>query len=332
MEPDRQSPSGAGWNLGWVLLQVVALVIALYSDVGGATVTGVVLCCFGTATLVRVIFGPGRQAWWIQLLAGIAAVTGIGLVIGGTMAPPAPDHPRVTVTTPPPSPATATSPTPEATPTPDPPSRLISAGEPCLPPDPTDRILPEVEICVVYWCQGDVFLENGARVFDQRQIKVKPRLINNSTRAIRIAIDEPSALRLLVRGRDLGSHWSPPRKTAAAGDAPVLVTWQGAQYWAIPPNVPRDAYPTPAGVYTGFATAWDGEALAPGEAYFRPVRTRPDGGVIREGVLVFQVPLLNPAGMDVGGLALIDFGGAEPEVLAVAGVDDWPEPTAPGLF
>lgn len=234
---------------------------------------------------------------------------------------------------------------PEELTTPSPPTSSVTTPAPgivpidvslhdyCPPPDPTDRQLPEVDICVVYWCKADVYdPETGELLADQLQIKLRPRLINNSSEPVRIEIASPSAMRLLVQGKDLDERWRPPVKTSAAGDTPILVEWHGAQYWAVPPNVPGDAQLTPYGFWDGFVTVWDGFMLEPGGSYFKPLTYQSNGRPRREGNLVFQLPTDDDGSVRLAGLAVVDVSGAEPRVIQVANADDWPPVVHPDSF
>lgn len=225
---------------------------------------------------------------------------------------------------------TVSEPSPDS---PSPPAIALSSTDLCPPADPTDPALLPAEICVVYWCKGPVLDPDGQLVADQAQLKIRPRIINNSPDSLPIGIGNPSPLRLLVTAKDVAARWMPPRRTQAAGDRPILVEWNGQTYWGIPPNQPQDAYPTPVGLYTGYATVWDGTALGPGQSYFKPRRPRPGGGGIREGDLVFQLPLDSNGDVFVAGLAIVRFDSdGSQQLVAIAPRNEWPQPLHPNEF
>jgi hypothetical protein len=216
-----------------------------------------------------------------------------------------------------------TSASPSASPT----AAAINLSQPCNPPDPTDPVLPDVEICVVYWCKSPFLGADGIPVPGQSQVKIRPRIINNTSDSIDISLDAPTTLRLLTRSRAIDERWAPPPLTAAAGDAPFVVEWEGQNYWAIPPNLPRDATPVAGGMWSGYATIWDGQTIEPGNSYYKPLRFRGDGPV-QEGDLVFQVPTEPDGTIDVLGFAVVVDG----VVRGVAESSDWPEPVHATTF
>ncbi|WP_433353329.1 hypothetical protein ACQPYV_22725 [Micromonospora saelicesensis] len=186
------------------------------------------------------------------------------------------------------------------------PGIAVSSGTGCPKPDPTDPSLPPVEVKVVYWCKGDVFTKKGEKDPANIQIKLRPRLVNNTSSSLSISIGKPSAVRLLVTGKQIDQRWSPPPLTKANGDRPILVNCNGQTYWAIPPNVPHDASKTNAGYYTGFSTSWSGSSLSPGGSYWKPLRIDSAGTPTKEGNLVFQVPTDSKGEVIIYGLAVID--------------------------
>ena len=214
------------------------------------------------------------------------------------------------------APSTApSSPAPTGTPVP--------ATTGCPLPDPTDPVIPPVDVRVLYWCHGDVYLPDGSVDSANYQIKVRPRLVNNTTTPMSISIDNPSSIRLLVEGPQIDQRWSPPTRTRALGDKPILVECNGKTFWGVPPNVPRDAVLTKSGGYSGFVTSWDYDALTPGQVAFKPLRTDADGNPVQEGNLVFQVPLEDHTAARIYGLAVID-PAHDDKVLGVAVYDkDW---------
>ena len=217
-----------------------------------------------------------------------------------------------------------------ATPTSSGPSASsVPSDKGCPMPDPTDPTLPAVDVHIVLWCTGDVETPEGTDPANY-QIKLRPRLINNTPGPIDISLSARAPLRLLVAGRQIDQRWSPPPRTRAAGMTTVLVRCDGQNYWAIPPNVPHDAVLV-GDYYSGFVTSWDGTTLGPGESYFRPLRHRDDGRPVQEGNLVFQVPLDDEAA-DIYGLAVVDFSTAEPAILGVETVDRWGPKVDPTTF
>ncbi len=227
----------------------------------------------------------------------------------------------------PPSPSA----TPSATPTITQPApevlHVASAGRACPNPNPSDFKLPDVEVCVTMWCQSLTYERDGRRQEDQTQIKLKASVFNKTTQPLDISITNASAMRLLVSQKDLPGSWRPPEKTVAAGDSAVLVEWSGTgskqNYWALPPNVFADSYPTPAGVVTGFYTQWDPPILESGEGYYRP-RAEPFDPFYADGNLVFQLPV----GSVVTGLAVVDK--TDPtKIIAVTPFSEWKDREVP---
>ena len=157
-------------------------------------------------------------------------------------------------------------------------------------PDAVNAPLPPVQVCVNFWCRGDVFNQDGTADKAHAQIKIRPRIINNGASALQVDIRPPSAIRLIVSESHMPGSWGPPPLTAAAGDRPVIVTYSGQQFWAIPPNVPHDATAAANGYYTGFSTFWAATVIEAGGSVFKPLRRNADQSPIQEGDLVFQVP------------------------------------------
>ncbi|WP_144415011.1 hypothetical protein [Rhodococcus aetherivorans] len=196
---------------------------------------------------------------------------------------------------------------------------------PCPSPGTTERRTPDIEICVMYWCMAPIFQPDGSRSPSTSQVKVRPKITNNSPQPLDLSIGYPSAVRLLIAVTEGEFRWDPPPNTRAAGDRPIRVRWQGEEYWAVPPNIPRDASPIvlPDGsrTYDGFATYWDATVIESGEAMNKPLRTGLDGRPIQEGDLVFQVP--TDIGATLAGLAVVSRA-PNPEVMAVTMYADWP--------
>jgi len=186
--------------------------------------------------------------------------------------------------------------------------------------------LPKAEICVVYWCKGEII---GARSGQMAQIKLRPKVTNNSDTALDVRTSEPSAFLLLVGGAHADKRWLPPPKTAASTLHPRRVSVNGVQYWGLPPNVTGDFSSTSSGYYTGFGSTWDQTSVAPGSSYLA-VGTNADGSLVHHGNLVFEVPTDATGEMHPVGLALVNrnTGG----VLAFQAFADWGKPSAPELF
>jgi hypothetical protein len=198
----------------------------------------------------------------------------------------------------------------------------------CGPEAQVSVPLPSVQVCVYYWCRGDVFNLDGTESGSQAQIKIRPRLINNGASNLSIAITNPSAVRLLVTDAAMPASWQPPPLTARAGDRPVVVSYEGTNYWALPPNVPHDAALLSNGTgYTGFATSWSGTELAAGGSYYVPLTHNSDGSPVQSGDLVFQVP----QSAQIIGLAVVT-PSALPSVLGVALANTWPSSSDPSSF
>jgi len=148
-----------------------------------------------------------------------------------------------------------------------------------------------------------------------------------------ISIGSPSAIRLLVTGKQIDQRWAPPPLTKSLGDQPTLVKCNGGTFWAIPPNAPRDASTTSTGEYAGFATSWDGVELGPGQSHFKPLRHHLNGSAVQEGNLVFQVPLDENGEAIIYGLAVLD-----PQYNSVLGIalfgnsDQWGARLDPNSF
>lgn len=204
----------------------------------------------------------------------------------------------------------------------------------CPMPDPTDPALPPVEVRVIYWCHGDVLTSEGTVDTENYQIKVRPKLANNTNTSMTISINNPSSIRLLVSGSQIDQRWSPPPLTKKTGDKPLVIDCNGGKFWGIPPNLPRDAVLTKENYYSGFATSWHETQLNPGQVAFKPLRTGPEGQPIQEGNLVFQVPLDENGAARIYGLAVIDPTRAN-KVLGIALFEkegDWMQKLHPTAF
>lgn len=211
------------------------------------------------------------------------------------------------------------------------PPRIVGAPVPapddCGPEASVSVPLPAVQICVYYWCRGDVFNTDGTTDEAHAQIKVRPRIINNRASTLNVDISTPSAIRLLISEPRMPGSWGPPPLTARAGDRPIAVSYRGQQFWALPPNVPHDATAAANGMYTGFATSWTATDIAPGGSAYFPLRHRADGSPIQEGDLVFQLP----QDALIVGLAVVSHS-SHPTVLGIQLQKDWPKSSEPGSF
>jgi len=167
---------------------------------------------------------------------------------------------------------------------------------------------------------------------DSGQLKIRPRIVNNGSADVSVAITRPSAVRIIVSIED-GNRWSPPAKTKAAGDLPVIVSIKGARYAAIPPNVPNDTRIVWSGNFAGpdgWVTTWKQTILKAGNQAFSPLRLDAKGVAIHEGNLVFQLPLDAHGDMHPVAIALID--PTTDQVLAYQLANDWGSPSNPQSF
>jgi hypothetical protein len=241
----------------------------------------------------------------------------------------------------PPLAGAATSTSASMTPTTDTPTQQpvdpLTADGKCNPANPTDWKIPDYQLCVINWCQGIVVFPNGSVDESRIQIKLRPRIFNNTAKPLDVTIWKPSALRLLVASSDLPDSWRPPPTTAAQGDAPSLVEVDGQKYYAIAPDLPKDVdLPTdrtkPAEV--GFASFWS-EAFIPPNSFWPPSTHRDaNGNLDQDGDLVFQLPAKTVSNnATVGGLALLDRNDTA-KVLAFApfGPEKWGPRLAPMDF
>ncbi|ART68828.1 hypothetical protein BTO20_09710 [Mycobacterium dioxanotrophicus] len=235
------------------------------------------------------------------------------------------------------------SPPPQTTATPQPPAPPVTTV--VVPPDPKKTgcgsdaketaSVPDVEICVVYWCTGAVYSAvTGTTDPTQMQYKIRPRIYNSTDHPVNISINSPTPLRLIVDSPRLSQNWKPPQKTVEVGDSVYPVIRDGKRYWAVPPNAVGDVVQV-GGYWSGFSTFWDGDQLEGTGTYFKPLRFDSTGTVIQEGDLVFQLPT-NPDGSDphVLGLAYVTGGGAVPMNIEHLFLKDehWPNPSQPNSF
>lgn len=198
---------------------------------------------------------------------------------------------------------------------------------------PTAWALPAYQICVVNWCQGIVTNRDGTIDSGRVQIKLHPRIANNTSEPLDIAITQrPSPLRLLVASDDLPASWRPPDLTAENNDRPFLVQLQGQNYWAIAPNLPHDI-DSMDGPVAGFATFWDRAQVGPNSFYPPPTQRDIAGNAIeQQGDLVFQLPARNQSNhARFAGLGL--FSRSSPTtLLAFADHKDWGPRLNPNQF
>ncbi|CCF63692.1 protein of unknown function [Nocardia cyriacigeorgica GUH-2] len=170
---------------------------------------------------------------------------------------------------------------------------------------------------------------------------MRPCITNNSSGELDLGItktaDKSSAMRLLVNAKDLPGSWNPPPATAAAGDRPVQVSWQGHTYWAIPANVPHDAVEVPViengqqigTTWDGFSTIWEDVKLTPeNRILYEPIEYGANGWPIQETDLVFNLPGSDASELTIFALAIVDR--TNPSiVIAVSPAFDpggaWPE-------
>ncbi|UBV17765.1 hypothetical protein [Mycolicibacterium fortuitum] len=214
-----------------------------------------------------------------------------------------------------------------------------------VPPDPRKTgcgsdaketaSVPDVEICVVYWCTGAVYsVETGGKDPTQLQYKIRPRIYNSTDQPVNISINSPSPLRLIVDSPQLDQRWAPPQNTIEAGDSVYPVLHDGKRYWAVPPNAVGGVVEV-GGYWSGFATFWDRDELEANGVYPNKLRFDSEGNVIQEGDLVFQLPT-NPDGSDpdVLGLAYVTGGGNAPMNIEHIFLKDehWPESSQPNSF
>ncbi|WP_125939858.1 hypothetical protein [Mycolicibacterium grossiae] len=179
----------------------------------------------------------------------------------------------------------------------------------CLNPNPSTEAPDRPELCVIAWCTGKPLNADGTENEQTSFIKMRPRIVNTSSKPLDLNITGVSAMRLLVRQSDMPGSWQPPPVTAAAGDRPLLVEWERIKYWAVPPNLPNEPIakiPVGPGLvqYQRFATFWDADVIAVGGSYVRPIVQRSSNpqDVIQEADLVFEFP----SDSDIFAIAIVD--------------------------
>ena len=235
-------------------------------------------------------------------------------------------------------PTSTTSPSVSTTTTPSAPSAGTSTLDGhCNPANPSDWKIPDYELCVIAWCEGIVVFPNGSVDESRFQVKVRPRISNNTGAPLDVTIWKTSALRLLVRSSDLPDSWQPPKKTAEFGDKPYLVDANdGQRYWAVAPNIPKDVdlpddMTKPTDI--GFATFW-GASSIPHDSAYPPLTQGYDanGRLDQDGDLVFQLPATTASNsLEFVAVVLVDR--ADPAgILATAWLKDWGPKRDPKSF
>jgi len=208
--------------------------------------------------------------------------------------------------------------------------RPVDASTGCPNPDATEPKKRQLSICVLYWCKGTVFADDGSPKRHEYQLKIRTLVTNYGDQSVDIAVDKPSRIRLLVAGGEIDKRWSPRSPTLSYGDRPIQVMLEGNVYWAIAPNRPRTEIATSSGYYTGFISTWTGPRSLAAHSTYGYTDPTP-----HQGNLIFQVPLEPSAGSelaDVFGLAILDFNGTQPTVRAIDYADTWPAPQSPTSF
>lgn len=296
---------GDKMGVAWVSLQIVAALAA--------------------AGLFAVVWGAAFR--FRKTIAGVLVVTLVAAAVGTFIVPgPTPATPQAapsrstTGEQHPPGPSTTTTP---------------AAPEGCGAPAVVTDGPPEVEICVVYWCNGEVRSRITGEIDPtQIQYKIRPKIDNDDPdRPLNIALTAPSPLRLIVDSPLLPQHWDPPPITAAGGDTVLPFFEDGHQYWAVPPNANHEAYQV-GDWYTGFATTWDDTEIAPSGVYFKKLRLSDDGVTNKqESDLVFQVPK-NADGSDphIIGLAYVSVTAEHTAVRRAMDSWPWPKSVQPSTF
>jgi hypothetical protein len=205
----------------------------------------------------------------------------------------------------------------------------VSSHDSCGPDAPVSHPLPVAEICVIYWCKGEVFTLAGRRSRTSMQVKLRTKITNNSDKPLDVRLSQPSAIVLLIGGSNANRRWDPPPLTARSGVTPRRVGVDGATFWAIPPNVNNDVAVAPNGYYTGFASTWTVQSIAPGSSYLETSRDS-SGQLVHNGNLVFEVPMDTAGAIHPVGIALLDR--MSGRVLAFHGFAEWGAPSSPQSF
>ena len=304
---------------------LIKAVVEWGDRMGVARVSLQFVAALAAAGLFAVVWGAAFR--FRRTIAGLLVVTCVAAVIGAFIVPGrAPAGPQTESPTP-----TTSQPTlPELT-TPSTSVEPDGCGEPAaVTVGPAD-----VEICVVYWCNGEVrSLITGEVDPTQIQYKIRPKIINTDPdHPLNIALTAPSPLRLIVDSTMLPQHWEPPPVTAANGDTVLPFLRDGHQYWAVPPNANHEAYQV-GDWWSGFATIWDDTEIAPSLVYFKKLRLSEDGVTnTQEADLVFQVPK-NADGSDphIIGLAYVSITADNTAVSRAMDPWPWPDPVQPNSF
>jgi multisubunit Na+/H+ antiporter MnhC subunit len=180
-----------------VVFGVVLGVLADYSAVspifGITGVAGVLFICGSGVVTYDELKTPSTQRHRAMAIAVVLFVVGSVAVFPGaksllqnnrSSAEPAATPPAQ------PPPATTSSTVPTTTPVPT--GTPVPADSGCPRPDPTDPALPSVDVQVVHWCKGEVRGPGGVVDAHNYQIKLRPRLVNNTTDKVRIEITTPA--------------------------------------------------------------------------------------------------------------------------------------------
>jgi hypothetical protein len=224
-----------------------------------------------------------------------------------------------------------TTPAPTATKSADPLANQAALGsyEACGPEAIVSRPLPKAEICVIYWCKGEVFSTTGRLSRTSLQIKLRPKITNNSDHALDVRVGQPSSILLLVSDKDARRRWEPPPLTERSGLRPRLLQVNGNSYWAIPPNVNGDATSAGNGYYTGFMSTWYESSIAPGSSFLETGKNG-DGSLVHRNNLVFQLPMDKDGNIHPVAVVLVDR--RTGAVLALQSFDHWGRPSEPQSF
>jgi hypothetical protein len=189
------------------------------------------------------------------------------------------------------------------------PAPTVSAA-PALTASPEPKPGPGLHVSVMQYCLCD-----GPR--NQVQVKLKLQLVNNTNAPVKIT---PANIRVLVRGATPGGDkaWSPNQPTASLS----AVNIDGAVYTAIPPNGNHAFEMLSPGGAT-WASFWNADVLAPGEAYFK------DGP--NQGDVVFYVPYSAGQLTSVDGVGVVTDDGQT--IVGWEPATAWPpSPSSPRTF
>lgn len=309
---------------------LVGVVTSHFGDTRQVFFVILILCAiiFILLRTIRVIRTGDKKAYSVHVKASLSAII-VAVVLDSPVSwEGSEDEPAVVLSSSP-SPTNSlvptTNPSPETSTSND---RVVSASDGCPSANAGGPQESIVAVEVLYWCTAPVYDETGLDINpDMMYVKIRPGLRNESSDPLSISIDNPSSLRLLVRGEDLDDHWTPPSRTAEGNDRPVKIQYDGEELWAVPPNLPDQWFPsTERGDFLGHNTHWDREELAPGEE----LRRLKDASGTKETNLIFTIPVLDPNDLGLCGLAVLDM--SSRDVIGFEHINDWPEPVQPGSF